>query len=187
VIHDINSEEDLNELARKWETEIGPGKITRIEDLPDLDQVNGSNVVWVVEGIIAEGALHMITSEPGAGKSTFVAALCDAVSRGMPFMGRPTSKRKILILDAENPLPAIRERFDRLSIRTREDFKIWGQWVGEDAPQAGGVIVQEWVSRCNPKPMIVIDSVIAFHPGAENASDESGSIWRSTVNSPPWV
>ena len=31
----------------------------------------------------------------------------------------------------------------------------------------------EWVARCDPKPLIVVDSVIAFHPGAENDANET--------------
>ena len=50
---------------------------------------------------------------------------------------------------------------------------VWGQWVGEDPPSAGGAIVLEWVARCDPKPLIIVDSVIAFHPGAENDSNET--------------
>jgi hypothetical protein len=60
-----------------------------------------------------------------------------------------------------------------LGIRTHDNFRVWGQWVGEDPPAAGGAIVLEWVERCNPKPLIIVDSVIAFHPGAENDSNET--------------
>ncbi len=173
MVQEIKSEEDINGLSRSWESQGTRGKIERIEDLPDLDQVKGASIEWVVEGIIAQGALHMVTSEPGAGKSTFLASACDAISRGVMFMGRATSKRSVLILDAENPLPAISERFERLGICTHPNFKVWGQWVGEDAPSAGGAIVLEWILRGDPKPLIVVDSVIAFHSGAENDSNET--------------
>lgn len=63
--------------------------------------------------------------------------------------------------------------FSRLGIKTHANSKVWGQWVGEDPPAAGGAIVLEWVARCDPKPLIIIDSVIAFHPGAENDSSET--------------
>jgi hypothetical protein len=171
----VESEADVNALAATWDQEgvAKPPKITRVEDLPTLEQANGRDIKWVVEGIIAESGLHMLTSEPGAGKSTFMASAAYSISGGLDFMGRVTSRRPVLILDAENPLPAIYERFERLRIKTSLDFRIWGQWVGEDPPSAGGAIVLEWVSRCNPKPLIIVDSVIAFHPGAENDSNET--------------
>ena len=37
--------------------------ITRIEDLPDIEEVSSIQINWVVEGIFAEGSLHMITSD----------------------------------------------------------------------------------------------------------------------------
>lgn len=172
---EINSEEDVRALGEKWNQD-NSGKalnIKRIEDVPDLEQAGGADIEWVVPGIFAQGALHMITSEPGAGKSTWMAAAGYAVCDGLKFMGRPTSQRPVLLLDAENPLPAVRERFNRLTIKTSERFKVWGQWVGEDPPSAGGAIVLDWVERCAPKPLIIVDSVIAFHPGAENDSNET--------------
>jgi hypothetical protein len=172
---EIENESDIDALAKAWDrgSVDKPRIIQRIEDLPDLDKVNGGEIEWVIKGIVAQGALHMITSEPGAGKSTFVAAAGYSISKGLPFMGRATRRCPVLILDAENPLSAICERFNRLRIKTHDYFRAWGQWVGEDPPAAGGAIVLEWVKRCDVKPVIIIDSVIAFHPGAENDSNET--------------
>lgn len=172
---EIESGADIAALSRRWDTEAGGRKkvIERIEDLPSIEQLAGAKMEWVVDGIFAKGALHMITSEPGAGKSTFVAAVGYSVAHGLPFMGRATKRRPVLLLDAENPLPAVSERFVRLKITTDEHFRVWGQWVGKDPPAAGGATVQEWVMRCDPKPLIIVDSVIAFHPGTENDSNET--------------
>jgi energy-coupling factor transporter ATP-binding protein EcfA2 len=172
---ELESEEDITKLSENWDKDNGdkPRVISRIEDLPDLEQVNGATIQWIVDSIIAEGAVHMLTGESGAGKSTFMTAAAHAISNGLPFMGRATKKRPVLLLDAENPLPAICERFHRLNVKTHQEFRVWGQWVGEDAPSAGGAIVLEWVARCDPKPVIVVDSVIAFHPGTENDSNET--------------
>jgi len=173
---EVETEVDIDALSDEWSHAPDvdkPRLIERIEDLPDLEDVSGADIEWVVDGIFAEGALHMLTSEPGAGKSTLVASAGYAISLGLDFVGRVTSRRPVLLLDAENPHPAVRERFRRLGIKTNVDFRVWGQWVGEDPPAAGGAIVLEWVARCCPKPLIIIDSVIAFHPGAENDSNET--------------
>jgi len=143
---EVDAEQEIDSLAASWSTDADANQarlIQRIEDLPPLEEVSGANIEWVVDGIIAQGALHMLTSEPGAGKSTFMSSLAYAVSFGREFMGRATSKRPVLLLDAENPYPAIRERFGRLGIKSHEHFRVWGQWVGEDPPAAGGTIVME--------------------------------------------
>ncbi len=56
-----------------------------------------------------------------------------------------------------------------LHLRTAEILsKRWGP------PQsAGGAVVLEWVRRCELKPVIIVDSVIAFHSGVENDSNET--------------
>ena len=88
---ELETEKDISELSRTWEAQANgkPRLIGRIEDLPRLDQVGGAGVVWVLEGIFAEGALHMVTSDSGAGKSTWVAAAAYAISKGLKFMAEP--------------------------------------------------------------------------------------------------
>lgn len=172
--HEIEKEDDVTKLSHKWDQDSGhKPAITRIEDLPDLESLNAATIEWIAEGLFAEGALTMITSESGAGKSTFVSAAAYAISLGKVFMGRPTKNRPVLILDAENPLTVVYERFKRLGIMTHENFYVWGQWIGDGPPDVGGAIIQEWVMRCNPKPVIIVDTVIAFLSGAENDSNDT--------------
>jgi hypothetical protein len=127
---EIETELDIDAISDEWDQEnaaSSPPIIERIEDVPHLEDVSGANIEWILDGIPAKGALHMFTSEPGGGKSTLMSSAAYAVSLGQEFMGRATSKRPVLLLDAENPYPAIRERFGRLGIRTHDDFR--GQWV----------------------------------------------------------
>jgi len=64
-------------------------------------------------------------------------------------------------------------RFRRLGIETSDQFRVWGNWLPEEPPAAGGAIVLEWAARIEPKPLIVVDSLIGFNPGAENDSSET--------------
>jgi hypothetical protein len=169
---------DVDQLSEEWsessENNAAADRlIQRVEDVPRIEDFSTKTIEWDVEGIIARGAFHAITGESGAGKSTFTAALGSAMSRGCPFMGFATARRPVLTLDAENPLVAVVERHCRLRIETGDHFRVWGQWTGEDPPSAGGAVVMEWVARCDPKPLVIIDSLIAFHPGAENDSSET--------------
>jgi hypothetical protein len=164
---------DLIEPDRQHAAPEPDSKIRRIEDLPRVEDIAAAEVEWDVEGIVPSGTLVMITGEPGAGKSTLASALGWAVSRGGEFLGRPTKKRPVLILDAENPHPAVVERFARLGITSDERFHTWGQWSGEDPPAAGGAIVLEWIARCDPRPIVIVDSFVRFHPGTENDAGET--------------
>jgi archaellum biogenesis ATPase FlaH len=158
----------LRELA---DGELQPSRVKRVEDIPILESLAAAEVEWDVHGVIPRASVVMITAEPGAGKSTIASAFGYAVSRGTEFLGRKTSKRPVLMLDAENPAAFVSERFQRLGIATHEGFRVWGQWVGE-GPPAGGAIIEQWITRSEPKPLLIVDSFIRFHPGLENdASD----------------
>jgi hypothetical protein len=95
------------------------------------------------------------------------------VDRGVPFVGLETQRRPVLILDKENPLPVVVERFDRLGIQDGPNFKVWGGWALDEPPAPFSPIVMEWVAACDPKPLIVVDSLVSFHGGNENDATET--------------
>jgi RecA-family ATPase len=121
-----------------------------------------------VEGIIAAGTVTAITGESGCGKTTLITAICGAVNRGVTFASLATQQRPILMLDRENPLPIVCERFERLDVQDGESFIVWGGWAQDEPPAPNSRIVREWVVGCNPKPLIVVDSLIAFSGCDEN-------------------
>ena len=167
---------DVDQLSQEWAEDSNATErlIQRVEDIPRIEDFSTKTIEWDVDGIIARGAFHAVTGESGSGKSTLTAALGYAVSRGCPFMGFKTIKRPVLMLDGENPLVAVVDRHTRLRIETGDHFRVWGQWTGEDPPSVGGAVVMEWVACSEPKPLVIVDSLSAFHPGDENSSTETG-------------
>ena len=83
-------------------------------------------------------------------------------------MGRPCTQRSVLILDRENTAPIVQERLKRLRIQDGSALKIWGSWLEEPAPEPGAMCILEWVQTYQPKPLIILDSLIAFLDGDEN-------------------
>lgn len=153
--------------AHKW-TDPGPRHIGRIEDIPWIGDVASADIDWIVKGLLAAGTITLFTGDFGTGKSTFATDMVYCVSQGLEVLGQTTRPRAVLILDAENPAVAIMDRLKRLGIEKKNNLHIWGQWVGEEPPTAGGPLVLEWVSRTYPKPIIVADSLAGFHEGDEN-------------------
>jgi KaiC/GvpD/RAD55 family RecA-like ATPase len=117
----------------------------------------------VREPELPEGSLTAINGAPGCGKSTLVQAWC----------GEASTVRSVLILDRENPAAIIAERYGRLGIATDNTaIKHWGGWLPDEAPPPSSAIVWDWTTRCDPKPLIVIDSMSAFLDGNENDAGE---------------
>jgi len=146
--------------------------IRRVEDIPSLLSVAGQEIEWLIPDILAAGTVTMISGESGSGKSTLTLGLGAAIAYGTPFLGRETIRRPVVVLDRENPLHVIRERFDRFGMRDGDGFRYWGGWLKEEAPDPGGAIIAEYLARTEPKPVVIVDSLVAFLDGDENDSTQ---------------
>jgi hypothetical protein len=153
--------------------ETGEPRIGSVAEIPSVLVIGSADVSWVIEGFLADATVNVLTSEPGAGKTTVALALADAVARGVAFAGMKTARRSVLVLDRENPSSFVADVLKRLGAQDGGDLRIWGGWLPEQAPDPGSGIVQEWVLACDAKPLIVMDSLVAFHGGDENDASET--------------
>ncbi|MGD1095163.1 MAG: AAA family ATPase [Bryobacteraceae bacterium] len=152
--------EVLDQIRDLGGEEVGVvGRVERVEHLPPV----GADVEpfkYVREPELPEGSIVTFTGDSGCGKSTLATAFIrDAIANGIPA----------LILDRENPRCVIQERNARLRLSDGPFLHWWGGWNG-DIPGAGAAAVRDWVSVCDPKPIVLIDSLIAFIEGDENSS-----------------
>ena len=74
----------------------------------------------------------------------------------------------VLFLDRENPVSVIIDRLDRLGFADCPRLRFWGGWLPEEAPLPDSAVITEWVRSCDPRPLVVVDSLVAFHGGDEN-------------------
>src|SRR5205823_4928429 len=79
----------------------------------------------------------------------------------------------VLFLDRENPVSVIIDRLNRLGLDDYPRLRFWGGWLPNEAPLPDSPAVIEWVKSCNPRPLLVVDSLIAFHGGDENDAGET--------------
>jgi hypothetical protein len=141
-----------------------------IRDIPSVWSLD-AHLSWIVPDILSEGAVTLLTGDSGAGKSTLALSLCGAVARGGGFLGRLCQKRPVLYMDRENPLSVVRERLERLGIAETPDLIVWGSWTDPptDGPTAPAVL--QFVR--DERPLIVFDSLVAYHTGSEQDASET--------------
>jgi hypothetical protein len=162
-----------------WIPEVGRSETSRepaireIESIPSVLACACAEVSWLIQGLMADGTVNVLTSEPGAGKTTVALVLGNAVARGEAFAGMTTARRPVLVLDRENSAPFICDVLKRLHTTDGNGLWIWGGWLPEQAPDPGSGIVMTWALACNPKPLVIVDSLIAFHSGDENDAGET--------------
>jgi hypothetical protein len=166
----------LSEMAASALEAEGRGDgagVPSVPDLPSVLDIASAEVRWTVGGWIAEGTVNVLTSEPGAGKTTLALAVASAIASGEKFAGMATTKRPALVLDRENGAAFMADVLKRLHAKDGDGLRIWGGWLPEDAPDPASAIVLGWALGCDPRPFIIVDSLVAFHGGDENDSTET--------------
>jgi len=143
--------------------------ITNIDDIPAVRSICSQQIQYVHEPEIPEGSVGMSSGDSGSGKSSLVTALASKIVR---------QGRRVLVLDRENPVGVVNDLLDRLGKSDGLLLKFWGGWLEEEAPELGSAIVLNWVRTTDPKPVVVVDALIAFHRGDENSSTDTRAFMR---------
>jgi hypothetical protein len=131
--------------------------VTGIEELPPVGELT-EPIVYLRNPEAPIGCIVGLTGDSGSGKSTVATAwIRDANAQGIPA----------LVLDRENPRPVIIDRMGRLGLADSVLLRWYGGWNGEIPSPASREVI-EWVRSCEPRPLILVDSLIAFLAGDEN-------------------
>ena len=146
--------------------------VRRIADLPSVSDMPVEEVDFLVDGLLAYSTVNMWSGEAGCGKTSVGMKVCYCRSTGTPFAGMAVRMGPALYIDCEQSRSVIQEKFGRLKIKDGELFKLWGPWAG-NPPDLSSPLLLDYVRECDPKPLIVIDSFVAYHPGDENDSGET--------------
>jgi len=151
--------------------------VRRIADLPSVSDMPVEEIDFLVDGILAYGTVNMWSGLPGCGKTTIAMKICHCRSTGSRFAGLTVRLGPALYIDFEQSKPIIQEKFARLKIADGPNFKYWGPWAGTP-PALSSPVLLDYVRECDPKPLIVIDSFVALHPGDENDSGETRAFFQ---------
>ncbi len=145
--------------GRTAQPEKDEAVIRKIEDVPLLSACGVGDIRYIDEPLLPEFAVIGLTGDAGCGKSSLALFLAGRAIQ---------SGRQALILDRENPLPTVCERFSRFGIPDCLQLRYWGGWLAEEAPEPACPIVADWVKACELKPLVIVDSLAAFLRADEN-------------------
>jgi hypothetical protein len=157
------SEALATHLVRIQELSQRGGHGQAIADIPSIQNCGKTAVEYLRYPELPRGAVVALTGDSGCGKSTLASAWGgELAAAGVP----------VLILDRENPLSTVMERLDRISITDGPMFKYCGGWLEQGVPGPDSAAVVAWVKSCEPRPLVIVDSMAAFHGGDENDAGE---------------
>ena len=117
-------------------------------------------IPYVVDGLLAPG-LYIFGGSPKVGKSWMALQLCLAVSRGVPFLGRPTRRSAVLYLALEDGPQRLHARAVRLS-KTAPD----GIYLCGNAPCIGQGLEESLRRTLAEQPnirLVIIDTLQKVH------------------------
>lgn len=175
---DFNADEMPGSSPKEGHSD--PQTFACVEDIPRLDAIMAKPITPLCgradEPVLIEGSITAFTGKSGGGKSSLVHGLATCVAIGIPYAGFPTLQRPVLYLDAENPHTFVMERAARL--RLTDGFAAvhyWGLGCEFEPPHPAAGVILEWIARCDPKPVVVVDPVVAFMSRAgmdENSAND---------------
>jgi DNA primase len=130
---------------------------------------------WDIADIMPEGCLVLLSAPPSNYKTWLALDIGRCVSEGLPFLGRDTQIRKVYYIDKENPRAVLKDRFQKLGIKSNHPFYIWPLWGEKEPPSFNNDV---YIELAKEKPLIIIDSLIRFYP---KGTDENTSTDISPV------
>lgn len=143
-------------------------------DLEVLKTTDPKPVPWVVHGMVARGALTVLFSPGGLGKSIFCMAISKAISEGEEVAGIRCAKAAVLSLDAENGQDEIHRRVVALGF----DKDYYPNIVSDFSIEINLASLEAVYDDCFPNlpSVLILDSLRTLWP--EGDENDSGSVTR---------
>jgi KaiC/GvpD/RAD55 family RecA-like ATPase len=173
----INDDEPIETLLtaaaesfRSLATEGPKAILLTHENVPPIWEYE-STVNYIIEDFLPEGCITLLTGDSGHGKTLFATAIAGAIATGGEFLGRQAVQRRALYLDRENPLSLAKQHLFDLHIGPTPNLTYWGGWCQAAANGPASASLHEFARA--EKPVMVFDSLVAFHDGNEQDASET--------------
>ena len=146
----------------------------------DIDNLNLPNSVdlakmdykieWVLEGVIAKHANHLLYAAGGTGKSFCMLTIATGVANGEDVFGLKVEQMPVLYIDFENPVSVVVDRVRRIGGSL--NLKVWHL---DNNPPPYHFDEDGWEIYKEFEPgLIVVDSLRSSHHLDENSSKDIG-------------
>lgn len=139
-------------------------------NIPFVSSISSKPIQWVIDRILPEGGLLLLSGKFGAHKSILALLMALGINLGTSVFGRAVPRKiPVLYIDRENPEQTIGER--RLKFGVPDDVvRYWGDWLKDETPSLDDKNLEEFCIR--EKGVIIFDSLQDWLEGA-NENDPS--------------
>ena len=154
-------------------------------EAPGLTTINGSALYerffqprqFLLDAVLSRGTLAMLGGRPKSGKSWLAFQLAQAIDTGLPFLGKPTTKTKVLYLCLEDGERRIHERLHIRKWKPQNTHFVFSSLPLDN--EKGGGIGAGFEQLANEVKsldagLIIIDTLRSAISGHVDESDNAG-------------
>ncbi len=135
-------------------------------------------IEWLVDGLIPEDAVVLLSGAPASFKTWFALEMARSITAGEKFLGQFNTKpTNVLIMDAESGERQLYDHLTKLNINP--ESKVYyhccnGSYLDKD-------FVTKLEAECWDKDikLIIFDSLVRFHNANENDAKEMSAVFES--------
>lgn len=165
---------DLVRRARPWGEKTNPYRLSTIADISAYPEP-----AYLIQDFLIKGAVHVLGSRPGDGKSLVCLEAAKSLVDGFPFLGRLAVcvRGPVLYVDEENPGPLLARRLRMMGMMNPADHQVYFlhfQGVRIDTDEGMGFLLDH-VQKIKPV-LLVLDSLVRLHRADENVSGEMAMV-----------
>lgn len=154
---------------------------SKLRSVKDLYKQADNAHHWIWEGWIPTSSLVLLASEEKIGKSTFTYALASAVSRGMPFLEKPTNRCDVLILAVEESSMDVKLRARRFGLT--EDDRV-SFIIGDVTPDLETYAELHDIITSKGIGLVILDTLGHHVSGALESENDNAAALRAIK---PWL
>lgn len=150
-------------LERKdREYEARAQRLSKIEvvDGPTLFSTHYEEPHWLWNGILPDAGLCIVAASKAVGKTLFLLQLCDAITKGKPFLGAPTTAAKVLFIELELAKRRTRHRLAKMGLVPTSTFNFSFWW---EPGKEGIKTIEDYVEEKGAQ-LIVVDVLQRIWP-----------------------
>jgi hypothetical protein len=162
------------------ETEAGPSYSITLAELLAMERPSN---IWLVDGLLVRGGHNFGSGAPGSAKTmTGSGDLALAVASGQDWLGKPTERMPVLVVDEENLLLLHQVRMPLLAAGRGLDVEKLPIYY---CCYTGGDYLQDvWIGRliadvkAHSIGLIIMETLRRVFTGKENDSDDIAALYR---------
>jgi DnaB-like helicase N terminal domain/AAA domain len=164
---------EVSTLSAPLREEVGQKRIFSFKSGREFGASTEDQIVWIVPGYVAKGAITELGARVKMGKTTLILNLVRAAADGHNFLGKPTLKTSTVYL-TEQPSASFRQAMERAGLLGRDDFQLLLHNQIRMAPWPE--IVSAAVAECKrvAASLLVVDTLPQFARLIGDTENNSG-------------